>query len=180
MSSGRMKDQKDFDLEQIVKVIDQALESDDQRIKDALRALMTITVLCTAQHPDQLIAHGPLSRLFDDMRNINRRVSQLEDELNQMKWDKQRAKTEPFMPSIPAGQPLGPYANPLTSPWTGTNPNGPKPMWGPSWTSAGDDPNYKGASATSANDFTEWNDIASTLPGTHKLAEDFLKELESK
>ena len=45
MSTGRMKDQKDFDLEQIVRVIDSALESDDQRIKDALRALMTITVL---------------------------------------------------------------------------------------------------------------------------------------
>ena len=68
MSSGRMKDQKDFDLEQIIKVLDQALESDDQRIKDALRALMTITVLCTAEHPDQVLTHGPLSRLFEDMR----------------------------------------------------------------------------------------------------------------
>ena len=105
-----------------------------------------------------------------------------------MKWNQQKKQTEPFMPSAPANPwpspAVGPYVNPPTSPWTGTNPNGPKPMWGPSWTSgtftAGDDPNYKGASATSANDFTEWNDIASTLPGTHKLAEDFLKELESK
>ena len=169
MSTGREKDQKDFDLEQIVRVIDQALESDDQRIKDALRALMTITVLCTAEHPDQVLTHGPLSRLFEDMRNLNQRLGRLEDELNKVKWDQQRKQTEPFMPSIPAGQPVGPYANPPTSPWVGTNPNGPKPMWGPSMTSAGDDPNYKGAKATG----TSWADVTK-----HKLAEDFLKELE--
>ena len=90
MSSARMKDQKDFDLEQIVKVLDQALESDDQRIKDALRALMTITVLCTAEHPDQVLTHGPLSRLFEDMRNLNQRLGRLEDEL---KKEKENVKT---------------------------------------------------------------------------------------
>ena len=167
MSTGREKDQKDFDLEQIVKVLDQALESDDQRIKDALRALMTITVLCTAEHPDQLIAHGPLSRLFEDMRNLNSRLSRMEDELNKVKWDQQRKQTEPFMPTAPAvGQPWGPYATPPSNPWTGTNPNGPKPMWGPTWSSstftAGDDVTDKGASSST------------------KLAEDFLRELESK
>ena len=98
MSSGRMKDQKDFDLEQIVKVLDQALESDDQRIKDALRALMTITVLCTAEHPDQVLTHGPLSRLFEDMRNLNQRLGRLEDELNKVKWDQQKRQVEPFTP----------------------------------------------------------------------------------
>ena len=162
MSSGRMKDQKDFDLEQIVKVLDQALESDDQRIKDALRALMTITVLCTAEHPDQVLTHGPLSRLFEDMRNLNQRLGRLEDELNKVKWDQQKKQTEPFMPTAPATNPWGPYTTPPTTPWTGTNPNSPKPTWGQSWTSAGDDPNYKGASSTA------------------KLAEDFIKELEKK
>lgn len=166
MSSGRMKDQKDFDLEQIIKVIDQALQSDDQRIKDSLRALMTITVLCTAEYPDQTMIHGPLSRLFEDMRNLNNRLGRLEDELNKVKWDQQKRQVEPFMPTVPA----------VGQPWTGTNPNSPKPMWGPSWSSstdwgdlpdikkwaAGDDPRYKGSSASTA------------------LAEDFLKELESK
>ena len=170
MSTGREKDQKDFDLEQIVRVLDQALESDDQRIKDALRALMTITVLCTAEHPDQVMKNGPLSRLFEDMRNLNNRLGRLEDELNQVKWSQQKKQVEPYMPTTPA---QSPWIAP--TPWTGTNPNGPKPMWGPSMTSAGDDPGYKGASATSANDFTEWQDIAK-----QKLAEDFLKELESK
>ena len=160
MSAGREKDQKDFDLEQIVRVIDQALESDDQRIKDALRALMTITVLCTAEHPDQAFK-GPLGRLMEDVRDLNRRIYDVEDKLQQLTWDQQKKQVEPFMPSVP--------------PWTGTTPNGPKPMWGPScsvgdptstpaWDlslSAGDDPNYQGAQGSI-------------------LAEDFIKELEKR
>ena len=173
MSTGREKDQKDFDLEQIVKVIDTALESNDQRIKDALRALMTVTVLCTAEFPDQAFK-GPLARLLEDHNNLNRRLSSLEDDFRKMQWDQQKQKVEPFTPPYNPGSPFGPAGSP-SNPWTGT-PNGPKPMWGPSWSSsddwgklpdikkwaAGDDPGYKGSSA-----------------GT-MLAEDFLKELERK
>jgi hypothetical protein len=159
MSTGRLKDQKDFDLEQIVQVIDAALESDDQRIKDALRALMTVTVLCTAEHPDQAIK-GPLARLQEDYNNLNQRLSSVENDIRKLQWDQQKKNVEPFTP---------PY-QPPGRPWTGTNPNSPTPMWGPSWSSidadikkwsAGDNPEYKGSSATT-------------------LAEDFLKELENK
>jgi hypothetical protein len=154
MSTGRLKDQKDFDLEQIVRVIDSALESDDQRIKDALRALMTITVLCTAEHPDQVLHNGPLARVFEDMRNINQRLGRLEDDLNKIKWDQQRRQVEPF--TSPYQPPTGPL-----DPWVSPNdPTKPKPMWGPRW-SAGDDPNYKGASSG-------------------MLAEDFIKKLEKR
>ena len=139
MSTGRLKDQKDFDLEQIVKIIDQALESDDQRIKDALRALMTVTVLCTAEHPDQAI-QGPLARLQEDYNNLNRRVNMLEDEVRKMLWDQQKQKVEPFTPPYNPGSPFGPVGYPTTGQ--------PKPMWGSSW-SAGDDPAYKGASSSS-------------------------------
>ena len=152
MSTGREKDQKDFDLEQIVKVIDTALESDDQRIKDALRALMTITVLCTAEHPDQAI-RGPLARVFEDYHNLSRRLSSLEDDMRKMQWDNQKRQVEPFAP---------PY-QPPTSPYDPrVYPNDPTPMWAwdPSW-SAGDDPNYQGASS-------------------NMLAEDFIKELEKR
>lgn len=173
MSTGRLKDQKDFDLEQIVRVIDQALESDDQRIKDALRALMTITVLCTAEHPDQAIK-GPLGRLQEDYNNLNRRLSSLEDDVRKIQWDQQKQKVEPFTPPYNPGGPFGPVGYPTTG-WPGANdPTKPTPMWGPSWSStdvsslpdvkkwsAGDDPNYKGSSAG-------------------MLAEDFLKELEQK
>lgn len=135
MSTGREKDQKDFDLEQIVKVIDSALESDDQRIKDALRALMTITVLCTAEHPDQAIK-GPLARLQEDYNNLSRRLSMVEDDMRKIQWDQGRAKqVEPFTP---------PYQPPTTNPYGPTNPT---PMWDSTW-SAGDDPGYKGARGT--------------------------------
>jgi hypothetical protein len=139
MSTGRLKDQKDFDLEQIVKIIDAALESDDQRIKDALRQLMTITVLCTAEHPDQAIK-GPLARLQEDYNNLNRRVNMLEDDYRKMQWDQQKQKVEPFTPPYNPGSPFGPVGYPTTGQ--------PKPMWNSSW-SAGDDPAYKGASSSS-------------------------------
>jgi hypothetical protein len=144
MSTGRLKDQKDFDLEQIVRVIDQALESDDQRIKDALRQLMTITVLCTAEYPDQTLRNGPLARVFEDYNNLARRLSSLEDDVRKIQWDQQKQKVEPFTPPFNPGSPFGP--NPTTG-WPGTNdPTKPKPMWGSTF-SAGDDPNYKGARA---------------------------------
>jgi hypothetical protein len=133
-----MKGQKDFDLEQIVQVIDQALESDDQRIKDALRALMTITVLCTAEHPDQTLRNGPLARVFEDYNNLARRLSSLEDDVRKIQWDQQKQKVEPFTPPFNPGSPFGPVGTPTTSK--------PEPMWDSTW-SAGDDPAYKGARA---------------------------------
>jgi len=74
----------------------------------------------------------------------------LEDELNQVKWAQQKNKVEPFTP---------PYQPPTTTnPWVYPNdPTKPKPMWGPSWSStdvdikkwtAGDDPGYKGSTAS--------------------------------
>ena len=163
MSTGRLKDQKDFDLEQIVKIIDAALESDDQRIKDALRALMTITVLCTAEHPDQAIK-GPLARLQEDYNNLNQRLGSLEQAVRNLEWNNQKRQVEPFTPPYNPGSPFGPVGYPTTGQ--------PKPMWGPSWSStdvsslpdvkkwsAGDDPSYKGSSASVS------------------LADDFLKRL---
>lgn len=181
MSTGRQKDQKDFDLEQIVKVIDSALESNDHRIKDALRALMTVTVLCTAEFPDQAV-NGPLARLLEDYNNLNRRLCSLEDDMRKIQWNQQKSQVEPFTPPYqppttnPWGtSPLGP--NPITG-WPGTNdPTRPKPMWGPSMTSAGDDPNYKGAiSMVSVNPSTAHNRAKDGAV----FVEDFLRELENK
>jgi hypothetical protein len=177
MSTGREKDQKDYDLEQIVRIVDQALESDDQRIKDALRALMTVTVLCTAEHPDQALRNGPFARLLEDYNNLARRLSRLEDEVTNVKNRMPPATAAPFTP--PPGGPYGPWiGSPTTGPggpWTGTNPNGPKPMWGPSYTSAGDDPGYKGAGDIPGGGWGGAKSSAST-----QLAEDFLRELENK
>ena len=151
MSTGREKDQKDFDLEQIVRVIDQALESDDQRIKDALRALMTITVLCTAEHPDQAIK-GPLSRLFEDMHNLNRRLGRVEDELNQVKYN--MPKAAPFTPPYNPGSPFTPGTYPSTG-WPGSSypndPTRPTPMWGSSYPNTSMDSTAKSYKSVGVN-----------------------------
>lgn len=136
MSTGREKDQKDYDLERIVAVLDEALTSDNPAVQNALRSLLMIATIVSSEHPDQVMKSGPLSRMFEDMRNLNNRLSRMEDELNQMKWNQQKQQVEPFMPTI----------GPNTQPWTGTNPNRPTPTWTSSF-SAGDDPTYKGASS---------------------------------
>ena len=170
MSTARIKDQKDFDLEQMVKIIDTALESGDERIKDALRGLLTITVLCTAENPDQAMIRGPLARIMEDHNDLARRLNRLEDELNNVKMQMPRPRAEPYTPPGTTN-PWGPSGYPTGQPWTGTNPNMPKPQWGPTWTSttfsAGDDVTDKGA----------W---ANTPGGSAKMAEDFLRELEQK
>jgi hypothetical protein len=144
VSTGRQKDQKDYDLEQIVQVIDTALESNDQRIKDALRALMTMTVLCTAEFPSQVLRDGPLARVFEDYHHLGRRLSELEDEVGDLRRMALTKTEAPFAPPYNPGSPFGP--NPTTG-WPGTNdPTKPSPVWNSTW-SAGDDPNYKGASA---------------------------------
>lgn len=172
MSTGREKDQKDFDLEQIVRIIDQALESDDPRIKDALRALMTITVLCTAQHPDQAVRNGPFARVFEDYNNLARRLSRLEDEVTNVKNRMPPATAAPYNPPGVVGPWIGPGG-----PWTGTDPNRPKPMWGPSWSSSGDDPNYTGA--TSKVDVNPSTAHDRAKDGA-MLAEEFLRKLQEK
>ena len=136
MSTGREKDQKDYDLERIVAVLDEALTSDNPAVQNALRSLLMIATIVSSEHPDQVMKSGPLSRMFEDMRNLNNRLSRMEDELNQMKWNQQKQQVEPFLPTI----------GPNTQPWTGTNPNRPTPTWTSSF-SAGDDPTYKGASS---------------------------------
>lgn len=149
MSTGREKDQKDYDLENLVNVIDAALTSDNAAVQNALRSLLLVATIVSAEHPDQVMRNGPLARVFEDYHNLARRLSQLEDDMRKMQWDQQKRQVEPFMPTVPAvgpypGSPFGP--NPTTG-WPGTNdPSKPPPMWNTNW-SAGDDPNYKGARA---------------------------------
>jgi len=145
MSSARETDQKDYDLEQLVKVIDSALTSDNVAVQNALRSLLMVATIVSAEHPDQVMKNGPLARVFEDYNNLARRLSSLEDDVRKIQWDQQKQKVEPFAPPYNPGSPFGP--NPTTG-WPGTNdPTKPTPMWDSTW-SAGDDPNYKGASST--------------------------------
>jgi hypothetical protein len=144
MSSARETDQKDYDLEQLVKVIDSALTSDNVAVQNALRSLLMVATIISAEHPDQTLRNGPLARVFEDYNNLARRLSSLEDDVRKIQWDQQKQKVEPFTPPYNPGGPFGP--NPTTG-WPGSNdPTKPKPMWESTW-GAGDDPNYKGASS---------------------------------
>jgi hypothetical protein len=88
MSAAREKDQADFDLERFIDMFDEAMTSSDPRVIETLRSLMMIVTLT---RPESYNAHGrsqgPLRRLFDDMHNLNRRVSRMEEEAS----DRQRA-----------------------------------------------------------------------------------------
>ena len=135
MSTGREKDQKDYDLERIVKVLDEALTSDNPAVQNALRSLLLVSTIVSSEHPDQVMKSGPLARMFEDIHHIARRLSNVEDELNQIKWNQQKKQVEPFMPTVQ------PYTGTGTPPQTWPN---------TTWTGtfqAGDDPNYKGASS---------------------------------
>ena len=113
--------QADFDLERMFGLLDEALTSRDERVQSALRGLLTIIELTRTQD-DGLMAvetsHGPLRQLQQDLRDLSRRVYQLEDEMRQ----RSRAPG-PFVPPAPynpgPGSPFGPY----------TNPGGIGPIW---------------------------------------------------
>jgi hypothetical protein len=78
MGAAREKDQADFDLESFIRLFDTALTSTDPRVKNALQSLMTMVVLTQSESPNRAV--GPLERLFNDVRNISRRVERLESD----------------------------------------------------------------------------------------------------
>ena len=77
---------------------------------------MTIVALTRRHGNNEERVRGPLRRLFEDVRNINNRLSRLEMD--------QRAKDRnPVYPSPGIAQPAGPYVWPhiQTSPGTADN-----------------------------------------------------------
>jgi hypothetical protein len=128
----RDQDQADFDLEKMFEMLDEALTSKDERVQSALRALLTIIALTRTQDDGSMAvdrAYGPLRSIQEDLKNITRRLNNVENEV--------RTKT--------AGQPWNqqPYTNPgspyqVPYPYTGQNP----------------DPGYY---TTTGTDTTLWN-----------------------
>lgn len=81
MGAAREKDQADFDLERFMELFDEALTSNDPRIKTALGHLMTITAMCI-DHSTPNMRVGPLRRMYEDNRDILRRIERLESDRN--------------------------------------------------------------------------------------------------
>jgi hypothetical protein len=77
MSAMREKDQGDFDLEAFIDLFDEALTSDDTGVQKTLQHLMVIAAL-TRHHSNQSVKRGPLRKLFENIQELNRRISDLE------------------------------------------------------------------------------------------------------
>lgn len=120
MSGYREKDQSDFDLETFVDLFDTAMTSDNPAVQRAFKNLMMIAAIAHANAEGQGLQspQGPLRRLVDDVRNLNRRVNELEYQ--------QRHQTQPVPnPNVPTPWTVpGPF-------WTSPNTTGIPPNWPP-------------------------------------------------
>lgn len=83
----REKDAADYDLERYTEMFDQALTSDDPRVKNALRQLMMMVILTdTDDHEGRARSkHGPLRRLQEDVRDQFKWIQRLEQEIETLK-----------------------------------------------------------------------------------------------
>lgn len=89
----REKDAADYDLERFTEMFDQAMVSDDPRVKNALRQLMMMVILTdTDDHEGRTRSkHGPLRRMQEDIREQWQYFRKLEQEIENLK--KQIAST---------------------------------------------------------------------------------------
>ena len=86
--ASRVKDSGDYDLERFVDMFDQALTSDDPRVKNALRQLMMMVILTDIDNHEgqQKVKHdGPLRRMQQDMRDQFRWIQRLENDVESLK-----------------------------------------------------------------------------------------------
>lgn len=73
----REKDSSDFDLEAFIDLFDEALASNDPSVKQTLHHLMIIAALAR-NHDKHSEREGPLRRLFQEHRDLIRRIERLE------------------------------------------------------------------------------------------------------
>jgi hypothetical protein len=83
MAAAREKDQADFDLERFIDMFDEAINSRDERVINALRSLMMMVVLTRPESREGGLRDrhaGPLRRLYEDVHNLHRRIERIEDQ----------------------------------------------------------------------------------------------------
>jgi hypothetical protein len=82
MGAAREPDQADFDLERFIDMFDEAITSNDPRVVETLRKLMMIVALTAPESSRRHDRnHGPLRRMFEDMYHLNRRMSQMDEDM---------------------------------------------------------------------------------------------------
>ncbi len=111
MSGMREKDSADYDLERFVDIFDEALTSDDPRVKNALRQLMMMVILTSNEHEDrvQVRSHreGPLRRMQEDLRDVATRMHMFDEKIRRLEHDLSRVLNQP-----PSGYTGGMGGNP--------------------------------------------------------------------
>jgi hypothetical protein len=97
MSAAREKDQADFDLERFVDMFDEAVNSQDPRVMDALRGLMMMVTLTRPESRDSGLHDrnaGPLRRLYEDMNHLHRRLERVEEQVRQA--ERSQRQVDPY------------------------------------------------------------------------------------
>jgi hypothetical protein len=82
----REKDSSDYDLERLTELFDEALTSDDSRVKNALRQLIMMVILTSEDHEDrdkQRLSSriGPMRRMQEDIQDLRRSLESLRHEM---------------------------------------------------------------------------------------------------
>ena len=81
----REKDSADYELERLTELFDEALTSDDPRVKNALRQLMMMVILTSNDHEDKdrglYGRRGPMRRMQEDLNDLRRAVADLKHEI---------------------------------------------------------------------------------------------------
>jgi len=84
----REKDSGDYDLERLTELFDEALTSNDPRVKNALRQLMMMVILTSEDHEDKdkglYGRRGPMRRMQEDLNDLRRIVSDLRNEIQNL------------------------------------------------------------------------------------------------
>lgn len=82
---SREKTQADFDLERFIDMFDEAITSKDERVVNALRSLMMMVILTKSEtHSQSDRDNGPLRQLYDDLHNLNRRITSTEESIRRI------------------------------------------------------------------------------------------------
>jgi hypothetical protein len=91
LMSGAMreKDSADYDLERLTELFDEALTSDDPRVKNALRQLIMMVVLTSEDHEDRdkqrLTSRvGPMRRMQEDINDLRRALESVRHEMQNL------------------------------------------------------------------------------------------------
>ena len=86
----------DAEFETLVRLLDQAMASQDARVQDALRSLLVITSL-TASDQSDLTQPGPLSEMRARVQSLTQSVSALERRMHDLErgeWESRRLKAQ--------------------------------------------------------------------------------------